>query len=65
MKKTPPNSALEIEIPAYKITLNTSDFQYCKCSLKEKLQKEYLPYYWKKCSMNQKVILESGEDRLS
>jgi hypothetical protein len=52
-------------VPAYKVSVNTSDFQFRKCSLKEKLQREYIPYYWEKCRMNQKVILESGEDRLS
>lgn len=58
-------SSLDRQVPAYKINVNISDFQYRKSSLKEKLQKEYIPYYWEKCRMNQKVILASGEDRLS
>lgn len=52
-------------MPAYKICLNTSGFQWRKSSLKEKLQREYLPHYWQKCGMDQKVVMASGEDRLS
>lgn len=58
-------SSLEREIPAYKISINVSDFAYRKSSFKEKLQKEYIPHYWEKCRMNQKTVLESSEDRLS
>lgn len=59
------NSSLEREIPAFKVSVNISDFQYRKSSLKEKLQREYIPYYWEKCGMDQKAVLDSGEDRLS
>jgi hypothetical protein len=52
-------------VPAYKICLNTSGFQWRKSSLKEQLQRQYLPHYWRKCGMDQKAVRASGEDRLS
>lgn len=34
------------EVPAYKVKINISAFQYKKPALMQKIQEEYLPKYW-------------------
>jgi hypothetical protein len=59
------NPSLLKQVPAYRVKINTSAFQYKKPALLQKIQDEYLPKYWELMHMDQKQVGPSCEDRLS
>jgi hypothetical protein len=47
------------------LAVYTKPFRCKSLPIKERIKREYLPKYWRKLKMDQKVIKPNEEDRLS